>query len=131
VASSFFLGFMTKFWWFGPEYAERFVDWGYPSWFRFVVGGIEGVCAVLLVIPGQRFRFIGAAVLVLVMVGAVTTHIVNGFQASDNVAATSMLVIVAVIALANWPSDWRDLLRPGQADRLAGAHATLQPTVPR
>jgi hypothetical protein len=129
VASSFFVGFVTKFWPGpgGPGYAEKFVDWGYPSWFRFVVGGIEGACAVLLVIPSRRFRFIGAAALVQVLVGAVTTHIINGMPARDNLAVTTMLVIVAVIALANWPADWRDLLRPEQSSRPADAHATLEP----
>ncbi|MFC7585395.1 hypothetical protein ACFQYP_17915 [Nonomuraea antimicrobica] len=48
VAFTFFVGFVTKYWpgptFFGPAYSVKFVEWGYPSWFRFVVGTIEG-CA--------------------------------------------------------------------------------------
>lgn len=135
VASSFFLGFVTKFWpgptWFGPAYAEKFAGWGYPSWFRFLVGTIEGVCAVLLVIPRRQARFMGAAALVLLLVGANTTHIISGSQVSDRLAAPTMLVISAVIALANWPADWRDLLRPWQTPQPADTPATADPTAPR
>jgi hypothetical protein len=134
VAWSFFIGFVTKFWpgpTFFPAYAEKFVGWGYPSWFRFVVGGIEGLCAVLLVIPRRRWRFLGAAALVLLLVGASTTHIVvPGEQPSDWLAAPTMLVISAVIALANWPADWRDLLRPRQPSLPADAHAMAGPYLP-
>ncbi|MFI6925870.1 hypothetical protein ACIBIZ_38440 [Nonomuraea spiralis] len=42
LAASFFIGFVTKFWpgptFFGPAYAEKFADWGWPPWMRFVVG---------------------------------------------------------------------------------------------
>ncbi|MCW3815096.1 DoxX family protein [Micromonospora sp. DR5-3] len=90
----------------------KFTNWGYPSWFRFVVGTIELVCAVMLLIPNRRFRFIGAAGLVLVLDGAVTTHIVNHDPITQSLAAPSHLLIAAVIALANWPADWKHLLRP-------------------
>ncbi|WP_166345826.1 DoxX family protein [Phytoactinopolyspora limicola] len=116
LATSFFLGFVTKFWpgptFFGPAYSEKFAEWGYPMWFRFVVGGIEGVCAVLLVIPRRRSRFLGAVALVLLLVGANTTHIIAGSEVSDRVFAPTLLLVSAAIALANWPADWRDLLRP-------------------
>jgi hypothetical protein len=54
---------------------RRLVDWGYPSWMRFVVGALEGLSAILLVIPSRRTRFLGATTLVFVLTGAVTTHI--------------------------------------------------------
>ncbi|MFE9656553.1 DoxX family protein [Micromonospora sp. NPDC006431] len=69
--------------------------------FRFVVGTIELVCAVMLLIPNRRFRFTGAAGLVLVLDGAVTTHIVNHDPITQSLAAPSHLLIATVIALAN------------------------------
>lgn len=39
---------------------------------RFVVGALELIAAVLLVIPRRQSRFLGVAMLVLVLSGAVT-----------------------------------------------------------
>nr|WP_279507863.1 DoxX family protein [Actinomadura sp. KC06] len=100
----------------GQDYAVKFVDWGYLSWFRLVVGTLELVCAVLLVIPRKPARFLGAAGLVLVLDGAVTTHIVNQDPLSQSVQAPIHPLIAAAIALANWPSQWRRLLHPWQPD---------------
>ncbi|MFB4289491.1 DoxX family protein [Nonomuraea sp. ATR24] len=111
IALQFALGAVTKYWpgdtIFGPAYSVKFADWGYPSWMRFVVGALEGVAAVLLVIPGRRTRFLGATVLMFVLTGAVTTHIVNHDPAVESWAAPTHLVIMGVIALVNWPAHWR------------------------
>jgi hypothetical protein len=118
VAAEFLVGAVTKYWPgagpFGSDYAVRFADWGYPSWFRFVVGTLELLCAVCLVSSSRRFRFLGAAALVLLLDGAVTTHVVNHDPLSESLAAPIHLVIAIVIALANWPADWRHLLRPAR-----------------
>jgi uncharacterized membrane protein YphA (DoxX/SURF4 family) len=115
VAAEFLFGAVTKYWpgmapFFRQDYAVKFVDWGYPSWFRFVVGALELIAAVLLVIPDRRPRFLGATTLVFVLTGAVTTHIVNHDSLRDSVSAPLHLIIAATLALANWPADWRDLL---------------------
>jgi len=116
VALEFLVGAVTKFWSgvgpLGSDYAVKFADWGYPSWFRFVVGTIELVCAVCLVSSSRRFRFVGAAGLVLVLDGAVTTHIVNHDPLGEAMAAPIHLIVAFVIVLANWPADWKDLLAP-------------------
>lgn len=114
LATSFVMGALTKFWpgptFFGPAYADKFEEWGYPSWFRIVVGSIELVCAVLLLVPGKRFRFIAAAALVLLLVGANTTHIVAGSEIYERTAAPTLMLILTGVALANWPADWKDLI---------------------
>jgi uncharacterized membrane protein YphA (DoxX/SURF4 family) len=127
VAAEFAMGAVTKFWTgtgpFGSDYAVKFADWGYPPSFRFLVGAIELVCAVLLVVPDRRVRFVGATALVFVLTGAVTTHIVNHDPLGESVAAPVHLLITAAFALANWPADWRDLLPAGLASRMPGAGA--------
>ncbi|MEV6975163.1 DoxX family protein [Kitasatospora sp. NPDC093806] len=120
LAFEFALGAVTKYWsgdtMFSSAYSAKFVEWGYPSWMRFVVGALEGVAAALLVIPDKRARFLGATTLMFVLTGAATTHIVNHDPAMESWAAPVHLVIMGVLALANWPADWRDLLRaPGVA----------------
>jgi uncharacterized membrane protein YphA (DoxX/SURF4 family) len=131
VAAEFTMGAIAKFWPgtgpFGSDYAVEFTDWGYPAWFRFLVGAIELACAVLLVVPDRRLRFVGATALVFVLTGAVTTHIVNHDPFGESVAAPVHLVITAAFALANWPADWRELLPVGRLSRALGAR--VQPVV--
>jgi uncharacterized membrane protein YphA (DoxX/SURF4 family) len=90
-----------------PPYSERFVNWGYPGWFRYVVGGTELLIGILLLLP--RRRFLGAALYMFLMTGAVTTHIVNREPfVPDTVSAAVHLALSALVALATWPADWRD-----------------------
>ena len=108
-----------------PSYFVKFVQWGYPAWVSPVVGGVEIVAAVLLFLP--RRRFLGAGMLVLLMTGAVTTHIVNHNTLIDSWAAPVMLVLDSIVALANWPADWREPLalgRRGEA-RVSGVSQRL------
>ncbi|MFD0360971.1 DoxX family protein [Nocardia sp. GCM10030253] len=107
----FFVGFATKFWpgptFFGPAYSEKFAEWGLDPNMRFVVGALELIAAVLLVIPRRQTRFVGAAMLVLVLTGAVTTHIIDDGAIYEEVSAPLHLAIMFVVALVNWPADWR------------------------
>jgi hypothetical protein len=97
-----------------PSYAEKFVRWGYPSWFAFVIGGAELLSAVLLITP--RRRFLGAVLFGFILIGGVTTHIVNHDSIGDSVSAPIHLVLTMIIALAHWPADWRDpFARSGKA----------------
>jgi hypothetical protein len=116
LACEFAVGAVTKFMpgetFFGPPYSVKFVEWGYPSWMRFVVGGLELFSAALLLIPSRRARFLGATTLVFVLTGAVTTHIVNHDPWAESFAAPAHLVVTGALALATWPADWRDVLRP-------------------
>ncbi len=70
IAYDFVLQGWRKFdpqgWW-----APAFENWGYPTWFMILIGVMEVGGAVLLVIP--NIRYIGAMMLTLVMIGAVTT----------------------------------------------------------
>ncbi|MFI1919690.1 DoxX family protein [Nocardia sp. NPDC020380] len=118
LAFEFLMGAITKFWpgptFFGPAYSVRFPEWGWPAWFRFVVGGLEGGCAVLLALPYREARFLGAVVLILVLTGAVVTHIINHHGRKESFAAPLHLVIMAIVALATWPPEWMDIVRVKQ-----------------
>jgi uncharacterized membrane protein YphA (DoxX/SURF4 family) len=118
VALEFFLFAPFKFYPGGvfgyPSYLEKFVHWGYPAWFSYVVGAGELLAAVLLILP--RRRFLGAVLLVLIMTGAVATHIINHNTLSDSIAAPIQLVLAGVVALANWPPDWREPFALGRRE---------------
>lgn len=89
-----------------PSYPEKFVAWGYPSWFSFVVGACEIFAGVMLILP--RRRFLGAAVMLFILTGAIATHIINHDSLSDSIAAPIILVLSAIVALATWPADLRE-----------------------
>jgi uncharacterized membrane protein YphA (DoxX/SURF4 family) len=91
-----------------PSYPEKFVAWGYPAWFSFVVGGWEIFAAVMLLLP--RRRFLGAAALLFILTGAIATHIINHDSLTDSIAAPVVLVLAAIVALTHWPADWREPL---------------------
>jgi uncharacterized membrane protein YphA (DoxX/SURF4 family) len=113
LAASFFAGFVTKFMpgetFFGPAYSVKFVGWGYPSWFRFVVGLGELIGGILLIIP--RHRFIGCLLLGVILEGAIITHVVNANPIGESIAAPVTLFLVVIVALASSPIRMRHLVR--------------------
>ena len=85
--------------------AERMVAMfetlGFGQWFRFVTGGLEVLGAVLLLIP--RTTWLGGALLAVVMVGAIFTHLV--LIGGSFVPALVLLIITAGIAYYRRPAD--------------------------
>jgi uncharacterized membrane protein YphA (DoxX/SURF4 family) len=67
------------------SYPEKFVAWGYPPWFSFVIGAFEIFAGMMLILP--RRRFLGAAVMLFVLPGAIATHIINRDTLTDSIAA--------------------------------------------
>jgi uncharacterized membrane protein YphA (DoxX/SURF4 family) len=97
-----------------PSYFVKVVHWGYPAWFSVVIGVCEIVAAVLLTLP--RRRFLGAVMLIAIMTGAVTTHIVDHDTLADSIAAPIELVLAGIAALTQWPADWREPLAFGRKE---------------
>lgn len=123
LSLEFLLGAFTKFQsgqgLFGVDYAVKFTGWGYPSWFRFVVGAGELFAAVLLLVPHRKVRFIAAATLVVILTGAVITHIANQDPISESISAPVHLAISVALAWVFRPARWRALLTPWQESRLS------------
>jgi putative oxidoreductase len=76
---------------------------GLGQWFRYFTGGLEVICAILLLVP--RRVGIGAALLTATMVGAVATHlfIIGGSAAP----ALVLLLITAAVAWYRRPDSLR------------------------
>ena len=113
MAAEFVVGGIAKFLpgetWFGPAAADRFVDWGYPAWFRFVVGAGEIVAGVLLV---TRRRVLGAALLVVILTGATLTVFLNHDPLRDSTMAPLHLALALLVVWAT-----RDTARSALARR--------------
>jgi uncharacterized membrane protein YphA (DoxX/SURF4 family) len=95
----------------GTYWIELFAQIGIGQWFRYFTGGLEMICAVLLLIP--RTSAIAAALLACIMTGAVLTHL---FILRDGYAVIfpgfPLLILIAVawnrrLASARDEGTWR------------------------
>ncbi len=77
--------------------AGMFEHWGYPAWFSYAVGAVEVVSAALLLIP--KPASLGGAALVVVMAGAIFTHIRSN-EWNHVPGVVVLLVLAAIIAYA-------------------------------
>ena len=78
-----------------PEMVALFEAVGVGQWFRYVTGVLELAGALLIVVP--RTKFFGAALLSVVMVGAVLTHL---FILHNAPTAPAVLLLLA--GLVSW-----------------------------
>ena len=79
-----------------PEMVALFEAIGIGQWFRYVTGLLELTGALLIVVP--RTKFFGAALLSVVMVGAVLTHVFILHSAPT--APAVLLVLAGFVAWA-------------------------------
>lgn len=77
-----------------------FARWGYPEWLVIVASALEITGALLILAP--RLATVGAMLLAISMCGAFITHLVN-VQPGKAVLTGSLLLILALIAVARWP----------------------------
>jgi len=75
---------------------QAFFTWGYPDWFRLAVGFVEIVAGGCLLI--QPATPIAAGVLVLLMLGAMGTHI----RAGEYPYALIPLILGAILAFIGY-----------------------------
>jgi uncharacterized membrane protein YphA (DoxX/SURF4 family) len=77
-------------------WVRDFHRWGYPDWFRIVVGLAEVASAALLLIP--RLAVCGASVFAVVMLGAIYTHATHheSVRLPFNVFLLVLSVVIAV-----------------------------------
>jgi putative oxidoreductase len=79
----------------GMFWIELFANIGIGQWFRYFTGGLEVICAVLLLLP--KTSAIAAALLACTVAGAILTHL---FVLRDGYAAIfpglPLLILIAV-----------------------------------
>ena len=77
-------------------WAHAFRVWHFPVWFRMLIGGIETAAALLLLT--RRTALAGAVLIIVVMIGAMATHIYWGRpgQVTSEILPLLLATIVAV-----------------------------------
>ena len=81
-------------------WVRDFHRWGYPDWFRIVVGFTELTAMALLLLP--RFASYGASLFAAVMLGAIFTHSTHN-ETSRLPFNLLLLTLSLVIAFARRP----------------------------
>src|SRR5512138_3777285 len=78
-------------------WARAFRHWGYPDWFRVLIGVVE-LSAVALLLLG-RTAALGALLLICVMLGAMATHVAfdGGRHMTSEVVPLVLSAIVFII----------------------------------
>ena len=82
-------------------WVRDFHRWGYPDWFRIVVGIAELTLMVLLLVP--RFASYGASLFAAVMLGAIFTHYTHN-ETSRLPFNLFLLTLSLVIAFVRRPT---------------------------
>jgi uncharacterized membrane protein YphA (DoxX/SURF4 family) len=90
-------------------WARAFVAWHYPVWFRILIGAIETVACVLLLT--RRTASIGAAMIAVVMLGGMGTHLYWG-QPRYMTSEALPLALSLVVLVGRWRHFARWALRP-------------------
>ena len=85
-----------------------FQRWGYPGWFRLVVGVAELISFALLLVP--RAAGYGAGVFAVVMLGAIVTHATHN-ELSRLPFNLLLLMLSLIIVFARQPNFLNQLRR--------------------
>lgn len=85
----------------GSGWTEAFTAWGYPAWFRQMVGVGELLGAVLIMWP--RWASYGATLILLIMVGAIATHFRVGEYMDAFNSDLPSFCFSGVLILVRWP----------------------------
>lgn len=89
-------------------WARAFRAWHFPVWFRILVGTLETSAAALLL--WRRTAFAGALLIMLVMLGAMGTHVYWG-RPGQITSEALPLVLSSIVALGRRKSflgPWRE-----------------------
>jgi uncharacterized membrane protein YphA (DoxX/SURF4 family) len=84
-------------------WVAAFAHWGYPVWFRMLIGVLEIAAAALLLWP--RTAPIGAMIVIVIMIGGIGTHVAaheRHFMRSE----TGQIVFASVVLWAR-RANWR------------------------
>jgi putative oxidoreductase len=71
----------------------KFINWGYPAFFHYIVGLGEMLGGIGLLI--KRMHFFSSSILIIIMFGAVFTHFIHN-QADEIVRPLSYISIIFI-----------------------------------
>ena len=86
-------------------WSRAFTHWGYPDWFRVLIGLLEVSAAALLLWP--RTAAFGAILIIVVMLGGMGTHVFIEHSPGRATSELGQLVFASVVLAGRWHSRLR------------------------
>jgi putative oxidoreductase len=93
-------------------WANAFRHWGYPDWFRILVGVVEVSAAACLL--WGRTAVVGAAAIICVMAGGMATHIIQ--DGGRHLTSEVMPMALAIVILSLRRDQLRRVFRRGAVE---------------
>jgi len=81
-------------------WSKAFAHWGYPVWFRVLIGLVELTAAALLLWP--RTAAYGAILIVAVMLGGMGTHVFIDHRPAQVTSEFGQVVFASVVVAGRW-----------------------------
>jgi putative oxidoreductase len=109
-------------------WASAFETWGYPVWFRMLIGVLEIAAALLLLWP--KSAPVGACIIIVVMIGGLSTHIIkeNGRHVQSEIGPLIFATIVLVSRARQFGYHRRIRAAGASASARASASGAAAPT---
>ena len=87
-------------------WARAFHAWHFPVWFRILIGALEVSAALLLLT--RRTASVGAAIIVVIMLGAMGTHVFTGRpgQVTSEILPLTLATVVLIGRRRHLRSPW-------------------------
>src|SRR6476619_6616706 len=83
-------------------WSRAFAHWGYPDWFRVLIGVVEVAAAALLLWP--RTAAYGAILIIAVMLGGMGTHAFIEHRPARATSELGQLLFATVVLSGRWRS---------------------------
>lgn len=93
-------------------WANAFRHWGYPDWFRILIGVVEVTAAACLL--WGRTAVVGAALIICVMAGGMATHIIQ--DGGRHLTSEVLPMVLSLVILVLRRDQVKRLFRPGTVD---------------
>jgi putative oxidoreductase len=81
-------------------WARAFATWGYPVWFRVLIGVVELGAAALLLWP--RTAAYGALLIIVVMLGGMGTHVFVEHRPARVTSELGQLIFASLVLIGRW-----------------------------
>ncbi len=81
-------------------WSRAFAIWGYPVWFRLLIGGLEIAAALLLLWP--KTAAYGAVLIIVIMLGGMGTHVFVEHRPARVTSELGQLLFSSIVLAGRW-----------------------------
>ena len=83
-----------------PQIVQGFQEWGFSKGFLIFIGAVEALGGLALLVP--RLSSGSAIGLMVIMVGAACTHLINGDSFGATLPSLVLFLLLGIVAYLRW-----------------------------